>query len=112
MRKRGGIVGAVGAAWMSLVSLVGASSAHAATVETLLMPGKVAHAHIKQEETCSNCHDRSNTRTQSSLCLDCHKEIAADLREHRGYHGRMPNAGVGECSACHTEHKGRDADIV
>ena len=112
MRKWGGIVGAVGAAWMTLVSLVGASSAHAATVETLLMPGKVTRAHIKQEETCSNCHDRSNARTQTSLCLDCHKEIAGDLREHHGYHGRMPNAGVGECSACHTEHKGRDADIV
>jgi hypothetical protein len=34
------------------------------------------------------------------------------LREHRGYHGRMTNAGVGECRACHTEHKGREADIV
>ena len=49
---------------------------------------------------------------RSSLCLDCHKDIAADVREHHGYHGRMSNAGVGECRACHTEHKGRDADIV
>ncbi len=24
----------------------------------------------------------------------------------------MSNAGVGECRACHTEHKGREADIV
>jgi len=88
------------------------SSSEAASVETLLMPGKVTRAHVKQEEGCSNCHDRSNARTQTSLCLDCHKKTASDINEHKGYHGRMPNAGVGECRACHTEHKGRDADIV
>jgi hypothetical protein len=81
-------------------------------VEKLLMPGQVTRAHIKQEDTCADCHDRSNARTQTSLCLDCHKPIAADVREHHGHHGRMPNAGAGECRACHTEHKGRQADIV
>ena len=86
--------------------------AHAASVETLLMPGPVTQAHVKQEAECSNCHDRTNVRTQTALCLDCHKEIAIDVRDHHGYHGRMPNAGAGECRACHTEHKGRGADIV
>ena len=89
-----------------------AGSARAANVETLLMPGKLAQAHVKQEENCANCHDRSNARTQTSLCLDCHKDVAADVRLHRGYHGLMTNAGVGECRACHTEHRGRKADIV
>jgi len=97
---------------MMAMSFLHPLRASAASVETLLMPGKVTRAHQKQEETCANCHDRSNARTQSSLCLDCHKEIAADLRSERGYHGRMANAGGGECRACHTEHKGRDADIV
>jgi hypothetical protein len=94
------------------ISLIAASSAVAGSMETLLMPGKVTHAHEKLEKDCANCHDRSNVRTQSSLCQDCHKEIAGNLREHHGYHGRMPNAGVGECRACHSEHKGRAADIV
>jgi hypothetical protein len=88
------------------------SSAAAASAESLLMPGKVTRAHEKQEQDCANCHDRSNARSQSSLCLDCHKEIATDILKRHGYHGRMPNAGLGECRACHTEHKGRDADIV
>ena len=92
--------------------IVGVQFAQAASVETLLMPGKVASAHAKLEATCSNCHDRSNARTQTSLCLDCHKEIAKDQHEHRGYHGRMQNAAQSECSACHTEHKGREADTV
>ncbi len=94
---------------LSLLTVVGA---RAASVETLLMPGPVSRAHIKQEAVCSNCHDRSNVRTQTALCLDCHKEIAADIGTHHGYHGRMPNAGSGECRSCHTEHKGREADIV
>jgi hypothetical protein len=81
-------------------------------VETLLMPGKVTQAHVKQEENCAGCHDRSNVRTQTSLCMDCHKDIALDVNRHQGYHGLMPNAGLGECRACHTEHKGRNSDIV
>jgi len=97
---------------MTAITIVAVSNAFAGTVETMLMPGKVTRPHEKQEQDCANCHDRSNVRTQSSLCLDCHKEIAADVREHKGYHGRMANAGTGECRACHTEHKGRAADIV
>ena len=97
---------------MTALSLLAVSNVFAASVETLLMPGKVTRAHVKQEETCGNCHDRTNVRSQSSLCLDCHKDIASDVREHLRFHGRMTNSGVGECRACHTEHKGREADIV
>jgi hypothetical protein len=112
MREQGWLWFGGGVALLTALSLFAVPDASAASVETLLMPGKVTRAHVKQEETCVNCHDRTNVRTQSSLCLDCHKDIAADLREHHGFHGRMPNSGVGACSACHTEHKGRDADIV
>src|SRR5580692_4148930 len=101
-----------GVAWLMAIALMSFSSAFAANVETLLMPGKVSRAHIKQEIDCANCHDRSNVKTQTSLCVDCHKPIATDLKQHQGYHGRMTNAGVGECKACHTEHKGREADII
>jgi hypothetical protein len=93
-------------------SLAGATGSHATSVETLLMPGKVAKAHAKLEEVCSNCHDRTNRVRQSELCLACHKPIAADVRSHTGYHGRMPNAAAGKCVGCHTEHQGRDGDIV
>src|SRR5271165_115111 len=107
-----GLTYAIRAAAMTVLILASCATAGAASVETLLMPGKVTKAHVKQEEACSNCHDRSNVHTQSSLCLDCHKKTATDIAEHKGYHGRMPNAGLGECRACHTGHKGRDADIV
>ncbi len=93
-------------------SLAGAAAAHATSVEKLLMPGPVATAHAKIEDTCSNCHDRTDRSRQSALCLDCHKDIAADVRDHHGFHGRMPNAGAGKCTGCHTEHIGRAGDIV
>ncbi len=98
--------------FVAAASLMSASDAHAASVESLLMPGKVATAHAKLEETCTNCHDRTDRGRQTALCLICHKDIAADVRDRRGYHGRMPNAGAGKCVGCHTEHQGRDGDIV
>ncbi len=86
--------------------------ARAASIETLLMPGKVTHAHAKLESECSQCHDRTNKVSQTSLCLACHKEVAADIKQAGGFHGRLPNAATLQCTGCHTEHKGRDADIV
>jgi hypothetical protein len=88
------------------------SVASAASIETLLMPGKVSNAHAKLESTCSNCHDRTNKVSQTALCLDCHKDVAGDMQKRAGFHGRLPNATTLQCQGCHTEHQGRDADIV
>jgi len=107
-----GPLGRIAAACLLVTLPLHASSSRAANVETLLMPGKVTKAHEKQEENCANCHDRSNVRTQTRLCLDCHKDVDGDIRDRKDFHGKMPNAGAGECRACHTEHKGRKADIV
>jgi hypothetical protein len=96
----------------SFVALLLARPADAVNPETLLMPGKLAVAHAKYEETCSKCHDRSDRSRQTHLCLDCHKEIAHDIERRRGFHGRLPGVDTTECRACHTEHLGRDADIV
>src|SRR5277367_1583143 len=56
--------------------------------ETLLMPGKLSTAHQKYEEQCTLCHDRSDSKHQTRLCLDCHKDIAADITAKHGFHGR------------------------
>jgi hypothetical protein len=52
---------------------------------------------------------RFNRAGQPQLCLDCHKEVAADVRAKTGYHGRLKDR---QCNLCHTEHKGREANIV
>ena len=92
--------------WMQL------KPAQAVNPETLLMPGKVSTAHQKLEEDCSNCHDRADRGRQTHLCLACHDKISADMVGHRGFHGRLPGIESSQCRACHSEHLGRDADIV
>src|SRR5579864_1374151 len=92
--------------------LLAAGSAEAVNPETLLMPGKLTAAHAKYEENCTDCHDRRDRSRQRALCLACHKETAADVRQQRGYHGHLPAVGTTECRACHSEHLGRNADIV
>lgn len=98
--------------WLVLMSLLPAAISRAASIETLLMPGKVSKAHAKYEEDCSQCHDRADRNRQPVLCLACHKEVAADVKAGRGLHGRMPSRDRVQCKACHTEHQGRDSDIV
>jgi hypothetical protein len=81
-------------------------------IESLVMPGPVARAHAQTEGKCGACHARLDATTQTRLCADCHKDVAADISGRTGYHGRIPNAERAQCRTCHTEHKGRDADIV
>jgi len=83
-----------------------------ANLEQLLMPGPVSRAHAKTESQCSACHDRTDRSRQRPLCLACHKDVAADLQAHTGFHGRAPVVARGQCVGCHSEHLGRDADIV
>src|SRR5947199_3551157 len=49
---------------------------------------------------------------QTRLCLDCHKDIAADVAAKRGYHGHLTGITTSECRGCHSEHLGRGADII
>ncbi len=95
-----------------LAAAVRSFSVHAAGLESLLMPGEVSQAHAKIEQECSNCHDRKNRERQPQLCLTCHKDVAADIASKHGYHGIVANRPSVQCGACHTEHRGRDADIV
>jgi hypothetical protein len=96
---------------LGAVLLAWAAAAAAGPLERLLMPGDVAKAHAKLEDECSKCHDRTDKDRQTALCVDCHKDIGADLRQKRGFHGHALKPGAA-CTACHTEHKGRAADIV
>ncbi len=95
-----------------MAGLVGGMQARAAGIETLLMPGKVIAGHAKFEQECSQCHDRANRDRQAELCMTCHKDVAADVRSHAGFHGRLAGIERAQCKACHSEHLGRDADIV
>jgi len=86
-----------------------APSAHAGVLENVLEPGETIEGHAKAEKDCGNCHSNFNRTAQDTLCTDCHKEIARDLREKHGFHGKMTRE---TCRNCHGDHKGRAAKIA
>jgi len=82
------------------------------TLKKLLMPGKLIQGHAKNEAECRSCHEKFSNKTQSGLCLDCHEQIAEDFEERSGFHGLKQNLMDSQCVSCHSEHEGRDADIM
>jgi hypothetical protein len=76
--------------------------------EKLVITGPVIEGHAKLEKDCSNCHEPFSRKSQTRLCLACHKEIAADRQTTKRFHGRQPDAAKQECTHCHTDHKGRN----
>lgn len=93
----------------ALMLVLASAGAFAQNIETILAPGKLIEGHAKYEDDCSQCHVRFDRKAQDGKCMDCHKDVGADVKSRTGYHGRIkPQA----CSSCHTDHKGRNAQIV
>lgn len=68
-------------------------------------------SHAELEARCEACHPGGDaSKSVSALCLDCHDEIELQRRDPRALHSRLGNTD--DCLACHTEHKGRDAEIT
>lgn len=88
------------------------STVYANPFESLVMPGEVIKGHKKYESDCSSCHKLFSKRGQDKLCLTCHKKVNNDVKKKRGYHGKSKSIRTGACKTCHTEHKGRKADII
>ena len=98
--------------FMALTSLSLSTQLHAADIEKLLMPGEVISGHAKFEADCGQCHVRFRKSTQRRLCLDCHDEIDKDITDRHGFHGGNATTRDAGCKSCHSEHLGRNADIV
>ncbi|MDH5501224.1 MAG: cytochrome C, partial [Gammaproteobacteria bacterium] len=83
-----------------------------AQIETLVMPGKVIEGHADVETDCDSCHQKFERQRQRVLCLVCHEDVGADIESQLGFHGRFESARDDRCASCHTDHEGREADIV
>lgn len=92
--------------------LLPVTAAVAQTFDSLVMPGKVIAGHAKLETECKSCHTPFKKADQSRLCRECHKPVAEDIAGKRGYHGLAPAVQDKECKACHSDHKGREANIA
>lgn len=83
-----------------------------ARMEGLVMPGDVIKKHARIEKQCDKCHAGFDRLKQNKQCMDCHKEIASDVKKPRGFHGKIIGVNERECRSCHSDHLGRDADII
>lgn len=81
-------------------------------LERVILPGPVIAGHAEHESECETCHARFSRGRQRDLCLDCHTEIAEDFETGTGFHSLSPDVRNATCASCHTEHEGRDADIM
>ncbi|MDH3748550.1 MAG: cytochrome C [Gammaproteobacteria bacterium] len=101
----------VPAALIMYVGILTSATAQA-QIETLVMPGKVIEGHAEVETECSSCHLAFDKTKQRALCLDCHEDVASDIDGNIGFHGLSKDASEVRCASCHTDHEGREADIV
>lgn len=84
----------------------------AQSIESLVMPGDLVEGHADLESDCDSCHVRFNREGQQELCLDCHELVADDIASSSGFHGLFGDAKNSLCVSCHSDHEGRNADIV
>jgi hypothetical protein len=98
-------------AMFAFVGLSMSAFADLGPLDAMVMPGEVIKGHAKFEKTCRYCHVSFRKSAQAQLCLDCHdhRDVADDIAKGRGYHGRIKKQ---QCSVCHTDHHGRDANIA
>ena len=80
-----------------------------------ISPGPLAKAHqsLDGPANCTKCHAVS-TRAVNFRCLECHQEIAAELRSHTGLHATYPQDGApgAACVKCHSDHNGEKFAMV
>lgn len=88
------------------------SMSFAGIFESLVSPGPVVESHAEVEADCDKCHSAFEKDRQNELCVACHEDVGKDILRQRGFHGGTPRVAGTDCKHCHTDHKGRDADIV
>jgi hypothetical protein len=69
-------------------------------------PGPLSAAHASLEQDCAGCHTPV-AGPDDAKCVGCHAgETALVQRQPTAFH-----ADIGNCSQCHIEHRGRDANL-
>lgn len=78
-----------------------------------LSPGDLASAHEKLEgiSNCTKCHELGEGPS-ADKCLACHTLIKERLAEKKGYHHVAVTVNKKACFDCHSDHAGRDFELV
>ena len=91
-------------------------------------PGRLSAGHAPFEGNCASCHQPWHP-IDNSGCIACHGELpksnahsgvalvppeykASRVTFIRGFHNQQKNADTMSCLSCHTDHRGRNPDLV
>ena len=100
---------------LSLLWVIGLALWPAGTASAQISPGPLALAHQSLDggANCMKCHEVS-TRTPTFRCLECHREIAAELQQNKGLHATFPRSASpgAACVKCHSDHNGADFQML
>jgi hypothetical protein len=93
---------------LTVLSAGGVASRADAQFGQLVSPGPLARAHASLEgaANCEKCHTPGR-KIQAERCLACHKPVGERMRLKKGVHRDVTS----DCTPCHGEHAGRDADL-
>ncbi|NQU47546.1 MAG: cytochrome c3 family protein [Planctomycetes bacterium] len=68
-------------------------------------------AELQGDRTCDLCHG-ADSQSIEQACLDCHKELALQLKLGQGLHAQLDSEQRADCGFCHLEHVGSDFQIA
>ncbi|AZA87660.1 hypothetical protein EG349_13090 [Chryseobacterium shandongense] len=75
-------------------------------LQSQTMPGKLSASHAMLSTNCSSCHTLGKAIDEAK-CISCHGDNKMLLeRQPTAFHGVIAN-----CSSCHKEHQGADANM-
>ena len=82
-------------------------------LDAQVSPGLLSRAHhnLDGPTGCVKCHAVS-PGSPTFLCLDCHQEIAARLKQKRGLHPAFMAEPKASCVRCHSEHNGINFSLL
>lgn len=72
-------------------------------------PGELSkyHAHLEGNTNCIKCHELGKKEI-SNGCNDCHTPLKIRIDSKQGFHKDKSN----DCAACHSDHNGREFELV
>lgn len=93
--------------WLSATLYAQDKTKFEGLLNKLLAPGPLIQGHENLEhKDCLECHEAGGG-VPNTQCMNCHKDIRADVNANKGFHGKMNNK---PCIECHKDHKGRNYD--
>lgn len=77
-------------------------------------PGDLAapHAAVAGSSFIGDCRKCHAPAGLTKGCLSCHEEMAAQIADKKGFHGKTLEAKVSNCAPCHSDHVGKEFALV